>query len=241
MAKYKYPEDLTGMHFKNFDVLEYVGTYSDKYGHTRQHWKCRCVCGKTLILPRGSLIKKEVKSCGCLTDKLINQANTTHGFSKTRMYHLWLNIKDRCLNSKSKSYKYYGQRGITICDEWKDDFLAFREWALANGYRDDLSIERIDVNGNYEPSNCTWIPISEQCKNTRWNKYYTLNGVTHSTVEWSILLGGTQCLVGKRLREGWDLERALTTPARKGNYRYKDETRKTLNERRKILLDSTGA
>jgi hypothetical protein len=113
--------------------------------------------------------------------------------------------------------------------------MAFREWALTNGYDDTLSIERIDFNGDYEPSNCTWIPRSEQCRNTRWNKYYTLNGETHSTIEWSILLGGTEALVGRRLKDGWTLERALTTPARKGNYRYKDETRKAFDERREKL------
>ena len=240
MAKIrKYPVDLTGMHFKNFDVIEYAGFFPDKYGHNRQQWKCKCVCGKELILSRSDLTKKQIKSCGCLTKKLIDEANVTHGLSKTRLYHIWANIKDRCLNSKSSSYKYYGERGITICDEWKNDFIEFRDWALDNGYKEDLSIERINVNGNYEPNNCCWIPLKNQCKNTRWNKYYTLNGETHSTVEWSILLGGTEALVGRRLKDGWDLERALTTPARKGNYRYKDETRKAFDERRKSLLAKT--
>lgn len=233
------PKDFTGQKIKNFKVIEFAGNQKDKNGNSQRLWKCECVCGNIVILTRGDLTRKAIKSCGCLTSKLISDSCKTHGLSKTRMYHIWVNIKDRCFNPKSTGYIYYGKRGITMCEEWKNDFMAFRSWALSNGYTDELTIERIDVNGNYEPSNCTWIPYKEQCKNTRWNKYYTLNGVTHSTIEWSILLGGTEGLVGRRLRDGWDLERALTTPARKGNYRYKNEARQTLNKRREILLDST--
>lgn len=235
------PKDLKGRKIKNFTVCEYVGIGRDKYNHKRQMWKCKCVCGKELILSRNDLLKPQIKSCGCLTNALIKNANITHGLSKTRLYHIWVGIKDRCYNTKSTSYSNYGERGIVMYEGWKDNFITFKRWALENGYSDELTIERIDYNGNYEPKNCCWIPNKDQCRNTRRNKYYTFNGETHSTVEWSIILGGTPSLVNSRLRRGWSLDKALSTPAKKGNYRYKDETRQTLNERRKVLSDSTGA
>jgi len=212
-------KDFSGQTIKNFKVIEFVGHKRDKNGVSQRLWKCECICGKIVVLTRKELTRSAIKSCGCLTSKYISDASKTHGFSKTRLYHEWLNIKDRCANPKSSAYKYYGGRGIAICDEWSNDFLKFREWALSHGYTDTLSIERVNVNGNYEPDNCCWIPRSEQCKNTRWNKYYTLNGETHSTVEWSRLLGGSPSLIGSRLKRGWSLEKALTTPRRKGNYR----------------------
>jgi hypothetical protein len=107
--------------------------------------------------------------------------------------------------------KYYGGRGIRVCDEWQD-FTAFRDWALANGYRDDLTIERRDFNGNYSPENCTWVPLSEQSKNRRSLRLITFKGETQYESEWCRRLGVAPCTIARRLKAGWPLELALTVP-----------------------------
>ena len=108
-----------------------------------------------------------------------------HGMRKTRLYRIWAGMKTRCFNELVKSYSDYGGRGIIVCEEWVSSFLSFADWANNNGYSDELTIERKEVNGNYEPSNCCWIPKSEQCKNRRNNRYIEINGVTKTLTEWS--------------------------------------------------------
>ena len=110
------------------------------------------------------------KSCGCYQKRIISETHKTHGLIETRLYRIWTNIKDRVLNPKNKQYNDYGGRGITICDEWKNDFMTFYNWATTNGYSEELSIDRIDNDGNYEPSNCRWATQTIQCRNTRIRK-----------------------------------------------------------------------
>lgn len=129
---------------------------------------CRCDCGGSTVLDRNVFLKGEVKSCGC-QNKI---GLIKHEDSHTKLYKTWLNMKSRCYNPNATRYEYYGGRGIKVCDEWLDPnvgYMKFRDWALANGYQDDLSIDRIDVDGNYEPSNCRWSTVLEQ----NWNKSTT--------------------------------------------------------------------
>lgn len=173
--------ELAGKRFGKLYVLKLT---SDKTSN-RHKWLCKCDCGNTYMANTSDLVSGHAKSCGC------NQHNgrKTHGMSYTSLHKRWRSIKDRCGNPLCKRYADYGGRGITICDEWEKDFTAFMEWALSHGYEESLTIDRIDVNGNYEPGNCRWIPLKEQNSNKRNNHFITFNGETHTLSEWSEIRG----------------------------------------------------
>ena len=137
-------------------------------------WRCKCECGKEVIVQGQTLRSGRTKSCGCLSREIhkevmteLNKSNSRHGQFGTRIYRIWCSMKSRCYNKNHKAYIDYGGRGITICAEWKDDFEVFYNWAVKNGYSDNLTIDRIDVDGNYEPSNCRWATSSVQRRNQR--------------------------------------------------------------------------
>ena len=136
----------------------------------KRYWLCKCDCGKYTVQCIGDLRAGKVKSCGCNRYEPLLKRNTIHGESKTRLYHIWRGIKTRCQNTNHGDYKNYGARGIEICNEWNNSYITFRNWALSNGYTDDLTIERKNVDGNYCPENCCWITKSEQVKNQRPRK-----------------------------------------------------------------------
>lgn len=159
---------------QKFNLLTVIAELPEKKKRNRQ-WLCQCDCGNTTVARSTVLINGYKRSCGCL--KLVSR-NYTHKQSKTRLYHTWQGIKKRCYNKNDASYPDYGGRGITMYDKWLKDFSCFAEWANSNGYTDELTIERIDVNGNYEPNNCKWITKSEQNANTRKTAYITYQGVT---------------------------------------------------------------
>lgn len=149
----------------------------------------------------------------------IKKSNTKHGFSdKERLYDLWCHMKQRCQNPTDKRYSLYGGRGITICEEWSD-YSIFRKWALSNGYANDLTLDRIDNNGNYEPSNCRWTTQKVQSNNRRTNRIITHNGVSHTLSEWSDITGIKWCTIRRRIEVGWSVEQALTTPVYGGRKR----------------------
>lgn len=202
---------LKGKKFNKLTVLE--------FSHVSQKreacWKCQCECGNVCIATTTDLRKGHKKSCGCLKNEKSYRNSYKHGLSKTPLYSIWLSMKDRCLNENNKYFNNYGSRGITVCDEWKDDFMNFYNWAIANGYSDNLSIDRIDVNGNYEPSNCRWATKKEQQNNKRDNVLITYKGKTKTLQEWADETGISRNTLMKRKRSGWNDEDIVSKPVNK--------------------------
>jgi hypothetical protein len=138
--------------------------------------------------------------------------NERHGGEYSRLYRIWHQMKERCYQKSCKIYKYYGGEGKIVCDEWKNSFIVFRNWAYTNGYKDNLTLERIDNNGNYEPSNCCWATRKRQANNRRTNRYITFQGETHTMAEWSDITGIPQHIIESRLNKlKWSVDDVLTT------------------------------
>lgn len=138
--------------------------------------KCLCCCGNESIVPFYKLKTNRIKSCGCKRNMLIAEAQKKHDFRYMKLYSKWCGIKRRCLNKNDSHYMNYGGRGIQICSDWKNDFETFKNWALENGYKSNLSIERIDIDKGYYPDNCMWIPLENQCINKTNTVYMKYNG-----------------------------------------------------------------
>lgn len=160
--------DISGQKFGRATVIEQVPNKSTSNRSAK--WLCRCDCGNEFVTRGNNLRSGETQSCGCRKREQWIEYITKHGLCGTRIYTEWVNMKSRCLYESHASYDSYGGRGITICDEWMNDFQVFCDWAMANGYNDALTIERKNVNGNYEPDNCEWIPSNEQGFNKRLPK-----------------------------------------------------------------------
>lgn len=175
-------------------------------------WNCQCECGNTINVVGKSLKNGSTTSCGCYRRDLM----TIHGESRTRLYEVWENMIDRTTNPNNNKYQNYGGRGISVCDEWKE-YINFSNWAKENGYNDSLTIDRIDVNGKYEPSNCRWATQQVQANNRTNNYYITWNDKTQSLKDWSRELNLTYDTLRSRLKRGWSVEKAFTTP--KMNYK----------------------
>lgn len=171
----------------------------------------KCDCGNERIFSVHRM--KGKVSCGWNCPFRF-ESITTHGGTKTRLFRTRGNMLQRCYNPKNTHYAEYGGRGIKVCDEWRHDFAAFRDWAMSHGYNDTLTIDRIDSNGNYEPSNCRWIPLEKQMANRRSCRMLTANGKTQTMAAWAQELGVDPMAIKCRLNRGWSVERAITTPKR---------------------------
>lgn len=197
--------DLTGQKFGRLLVKERQG--SDSWRSTL--WLCQCECGNECIVSSNNLMKHHTQSCGCLQRERAAKANTTHGLRHTRLYDIWNAMLARCHRKNTKAYPMYGGRGIVVCDEWRKDFKAFYDWAMANGYNDELSIDRIDNDKGYSAYNCRWATTSTQANNKRSNVSVEYNGEVHTIAEWSQILGIKQATLRKRIRCGWSVAKAF--------------------------------
>lgn len=181
-----------------------------KTSESGRHVLCICDCGASLVVRFSYLLSGNTKSCGCFKIDRVKECKTTHGQSGSKLYYIWIEMRQRCGNKKNGRFRLYGKRGISVCDEWQD-FSIFRDWALSNGYRVGLTLDRIDVNGNYEPSNCRWASQSVQCNNTRRNKMITYKNKTMSMSDWAKKLGVNYNTLRSRIRMGWSIEKAFET------------------------------
>ena len=176
--------DLVGQMFGNLIVLERDLSVQGKRGKAVK-WLCRCTCGSTCSVSSNNLLRGTTKSCGCYRKNRV----TTHDESNTKLYYVWRSMKARCYVKSTDSYSLYGERGISVCDEWKNNYESFRDWALNNGYREGLSIDRIDPNDAYCPENCRWVTAKEQANNTRRNRYIEYEGCVYTVSQLAEKLG----------------------------------------------------
>ena len=201
----KLRNDLTG--FKT-EYLTVLCRSSDRGNGQKPvvKWICECVCGNIIAVNSNSLLCGHTVSCGCKKRK--------HGFAnKERLYQTWKNMRRRCFDPTNNRWSHYGGRGITICPEW-NDYAVFRTWAMANGYTDELTIDRIDVNGNYYPENCRWVDAKTQANNVSRNHLIDIDGQKMTMAELADSLGLSYSALQHRIDRGWDINKIISTPQR---------------------------
>lgn len=202
--------DIVGLRFGRLIVMRRYGTYISPAGAKHVQWECLCDCGNTTVTTTGRLKSGNTQSCGCLKKERASHANRTHGASGTRLHRIWKGIKARCSNKNNPQYKDYGGRGISICDAWRQSYDAFRSWAVENGYDDNLTIERMDVNGNYCPENCKWITLQEQQDNRRNTVRITSGDVVRTAKEWAEATGIPYNTIRGRFYRGYSTQDVLS-------------------------------
>ena len=193
---------MIGQKFGRLTVIEEL---SERNKHGKIVYKCICDCGNTVNASGHLLRNGTIKSCGCLR----LEGRSTHRKSGTRLYRILHHVKDRCYRTKNKDYQHYGDRGIKVCQEWLDDFMSFYNWAINNGYQENLTIDRIDVNGNYEPDNCRWVDQKTQTNNKRNSVYLTYEGKTQTITQWADELNCNRSAMYIRHRKGWSDKECL--------------------------------
>lgn len=206
--------DITGKRFGRLTAICPDNSRSNSHG---KYWICRCDCGAYCSVFRSNLVCGETESCG--RGKCRN-TRKTHGGSRERLYHVWADMRRRCISPQCSNYSSYGGRGITVCEEWQNSFEAFRDWALANGYdetapRGECTIDRIDVNGSYSPENCRWVNATAQNNNKRKNRRIECFGEVKTLAEWALEYGMVPETLARRLSSGMSIETALQLPVRK--------------------------
>lgn len=185
-------KDITGQKFGHLTALR-IDTLRTTKKHT--YWICQCTCGRTRTLQLHQLTSEKVTSCGCQNTKV--KKGTVISKDK-RLYSLYSSMVARCTNPNAISYKFYGAKGITVCDEWRNDYKNFYDWAVSSGYKDGLSIDRIDNAKGYSPNNCRWVTFHEQVNHKENSVYYSHNGETHTMAEWCAILDFSYTLAKSR-------------------------------------------
>lgn len=228
--------DLTGQRFGRLTVLREGSGQRQSNGKPVRTWICKCDCGNEVEVRQPNLTRKEYNtvSCGCYARedraKRMQKVAFKHGGRKDRLYHIWCGMRYRCEKEYAPEYSIYGGRGIQVCDEWRNDYLAFKEWAYSNGYdptkqRGECTIDRIDNNKGYSPDNCRIANMKEQANNTSTVLYYDWYGGKYTLTE-IMELSGTKHnrkLLGERIRNGMSIDEALTLPLRVNQYSFKKE------------------
>lgn len=195
-------ENLVGIKFNKLTVIERDFSRKD-----RPYWKCRCDCGNTVSVRADLLKNGNTKACGCMYRKHNQALQGNH----SRMYEIYNGMKKRCYNENCKSFKFYGEQGITVCDEWlgENGFIAFRDWSVKNGYSDNLSIDRINPNLPYSPNNCRWAQWGVQANNKRNNLMIEYAGKTQTLANWCRELNLNYSKVRQRIYNGKPFEQAI--------------------------------
>jgi len=200
--------DLVGKRFGRLVVQSFAYT---KERHN--YWNCICDCGKNKITFTSQLTRGIAKSCGCLQKDIARKMTTKHNLTGHPLNNMRQNIKARCLNKNNSNYKYYGGRGIAICNEWENNAKAFYDWAINNGYKKGLQIDRINNDGNYCPENCRFVNTKIQSRNKSSNRILTHNGISKTVIEWAEYLKIPSTTILSRLNNlKWSIPRALTEP-----------------------------
>lgn len=202
-------KDITGQKFNQLTVVRFIGR---KYpGNSNLYWECDCDCGNRVEVNRNNLMTGAVKRCKDCGRLNTTKAHTKHSKSYTKEHHTWRHILDRCHNSSNQSYRLYGERGITVCDEWRNSFEAFYSH-VGDAPSPKHSLDRIDNNKGYQPGNVRWATAKQQSRNNRRNRVLTMNGKSMCLAEWSEVTGIGATVISRRLSIGWDVEKTLTTP-----------------------------
>lgn len=207
--------DIVGERFGSLTVLRRVEDKVSPKGYKKPQYECVCDCGNKKVVVKGNLLTGNTTSCGCYKEELDHKRFLKHGYAENpdKLYQKWLSMRNRCLNPNATGYENYGGRGIKVCAEW-DDYEVFREWAIDQGYKEGLTIDRIDVDGNYEPNNCRFTTMKEQNNNRRTTNFHTYNGKTQSEMKWAEEYGISYEALKTRLKYGWSFEDALNTPVK---------------------------
>ena len=198
--------NLTGKKFGRLYVISRNGSNE----HGRALWLCKCECGNIKTILSSSLINGSTNSCGCYNKETSRNRQLKHNKSNTKLYKVWQGIKTRCYDKNFMYYDNYGGRGIQVYDEWKNDFAKFYNWSMNNGYKEGLTIDRIDNDGNYEPSNCRWVTRAKQNNNMRKNILLHYHGEEKTISDWAIEFNLNRTALYYRIKRGWPLEQALT-------------------------------
>ena len=209
MAKF---EDKTGKRYGKLTVISRAE--NDKYGRAR--WRCKCDCGNEIVVDAGHLNQGNTKSCGCQNKFYTNNPQRTHGMTHTPEYTAWCDMKTRCYNPNSNRYKQYGGRGIKVCDRWLHSFENFFKDMGARP-SNEYSLDRIDVDGNYEPNNCRWATEQQQANNKTTNRFLAYNNEEHTVSEWARIIGISPKLMQERISNGWTVEKCITYGKPKNN------------------------